>query len=170
MGRALDVGHRGDGYARPLLKIRSRAECGRPGREHCQNWIADWEIGLAAGLIPRHFSSKAAARILLQHITRNPKATNRALPRGTETPVLNLVRPDFGMTGLCRKVNLSYSPGCETDPGATVFLFRQRSGSLRWSHWTRNSMHAPLGREVSPYLPMGDRWSMRNSTEASPTS
>jgi hypothetical protein len=48
MGRALDVGHRGAGYARPLLKIRSRAECGRPGREHCQNWdlrLGDWTRG-----------------------------------------------------------------------------------------------------------------------------
>lgn len=39
-------------------------------------------IGLDEGLILKHLSSKAAANIILQHITNNPKAANKALSRG----------------------------------------------------------------------------------------
>jgi hypothetical protein len=38
-------------------------------------------IGLDEGLILRHMSSKAAGRIVLQHITNNPKAASKALGR-----------------------------------------------------------------------------------------
>jgi hypothetical protein len=38
-------------------------------------------IGLDEGLILKHLSSKAAANIVLQHITNNPKAASKALSR-----------------------------------------------------------------------------------------
>jgi hypothetical protein len=44
----------------------------------------DLRLGLSLdeGLILKHLSSKAAGRILLQHIAENPKAAGRALQRG----------------------------------------------------------------------------------------
>jgi hypothetical protein len=40
-------------------------------------------LGLDEGLILKHLSSKAAGKIVLQHIGKNPKAVSKALTRGT---------------------------------------------------------------------------------------
>jgi hypothetical protein len=39
-------------------------------------------IGLDEGLILKHFSSKKAGKIVLQHLVDNPKAASKAISRG----------------------------------------------------------------------------------------
>ena len=38
-------------------------------------------IGLDEGLILKHLKSKTAGRVILQHLSQNPKAATRALQR-----------------------------------------------------------------------------------------
>ena len=40
-------------------------------------------VGLYHGLVLQHLSSKAAGRVILQHIVNNPKAAGKAISRGT---------------------------------------------------------------------------------------
>ena len=40
-------------------------------------------VGLDHGLVLQHLSSKAAGRVILQHIVNNPKAAGKAISRGT---------------------------------------------------------------------------------------
>jgi hypothetical protein len=39
-------------------------------------------IGLDEGLVLKHLSSKAAGKVVVQHLSNNPKAANKALQRG----------------------------------------------------------------------------------------
>jgi len=39
-------------------------------------------LGLDQGLVLKHLESKAAGKVILQHISNNPKAAGKALQRG----------------------------------------------------------------------------------------
>jgi hypothetical protein len=39
-------------------------------------------IGLDEGLVLKHLSSKAASKVILQHLANNPKAASKAISRG----------------------------------------------------------------------------------------
>lgn len=51
-----------------------------PGQER---GALDMHIGLDEGLVMRHLSSKAAGRIVLNHLTNNPKAAGKAISRAS---------------------------------------------------------------------------------------
>jgi hypothetical protein len=40
------------------------------------------KLGLEEGLVLKHLSSKAAGKIVLSHVSNNPKAVTRAISRG----------------------------------------------------------------------------------------
>lgn len=58
------------------------AEGGLVGPEHSEPSDIRLAVGLDHGLVLQHLSSKAAGRVILQHLVNNPKAAGKAMSRG----------------------------------------------------------------------------------------